>query len=62
MYHAVADVVLAHSLRLSSALTAAARPHTFVPLAGVSHMPTDENTAENILLLQVRFLRDSLLG
>lgn len=56
------NVVLAHSLRLSSALTAAARPHTFVPLAGVSHMPTDENTAENILLLQVRFLRDSLLG
>ena len=56
------NVVPAHSLRLSSALTAAARPHTVVPLPGVSHMPTDESTAENILLLQVRFLRDSLPG
>ncbi|GAB3301153.1 prolyl oligopeptidase family serine peptidase [Parasphingorhabdus pacifica] len=54
------NVVLAHTLRLSAALTAAARPHTVLPLPGVSHMPTDELTTENLLLLQVDFLRDSL--
>ncbi|GAA0518483.1 peptidase [Saccharopolyspora subtropica] len=54
------NVVLAHALRLSSALTAAARPHTFLPLPGVSHMPTDETTSENLLLLQVDFLRRAL--
>ncbi|QUH04314.1 S9 family peptidase [Saccharopolyspora erythraea] len=54
------NVVLAHSLRFSAALTAAARPHTVLPLPGVSHMPTDESTTENLLLLQVDFLRRSL--
>ncbi|WP_344679738.1 S9 family peptidase [Saccharopolyspora taberi] len=54
------NVVLAHSLRLSAALTAAARPHTLLPLPGVSHMPTDESTTENLLLLQVDFLRRTL--
>ncbi|MER5391353.1 prolyl oligopeptidase family serine peptidase [Saccharopolyspora sp. NPDC002686] len=54
------NVVLAHALRLSAALTAAARPHTVLPLPGVSHMPTDETTSENLLLLQVDFLRKSL--
>lgn len=54
------NVVLAHSLRLSGALTAAARTHTMLPLPGVSHMPTDENTTENLLLLQVEFLRSAM--
>ncbi|MFC7343603.1 S9 family peptidase [Saccharopolyspora griseoalba] len=54
------NVVLAHALRLSGALTAAGRPHQMLPLPGVSHMPTDETTAENLLLLQVDFLRKSL--
>ncbi|KAA5827161.1 S9 family peptidase [Saccharopolyspora hirsuta] len=54
------NVVLAHALRLSAALTAAARPHTVLPLPGVSHMPTDETTSENLLLLQVDFLRKAL--
>lgn len=54
------NVVLAHGLKLSAALTAAARPHSVIPLSGVSHMPTDESTAENVLLLQVEFLRDAL--
>lgn len=54
------NVVPAHSLRLTAALTAAARPHTMLPLPGVSHMPTDENTTENLLLLQVDFLRQAL--
>ncbi|MEB3370441.1 S9 family peptidase [Saccharopolyspora mangrovi] len=54
------NVVLAHGLRLSAALTAAARPHSVLPLAGVSHMPTDETTSENLLVMQVDFLRKSL--
>ncbi|MGP4021314.1 prolyl oligopeptidase family serine peptidase [Saccharopolyspora sp. 5N708] len=54
------NVVLAHALRLSGALTAWARPHTVLPLPGVSHMPTDETTSENLLLLQVDFLRKAL--
>ncbi|MDQ6873909.1 MAG: prolyl oligopeptidase family serine peptidase, partial [Actinomycetota bacterium] len=38
--HGLADdnVVVAHSLRLSSALLAAGRPHTVLPLSGVTHM------------------------
>ncbi len=54
------NVVPAHSLRLSDALTAAARPHTMLPLPGVSHVPTSENATENLLLLQLRFLRGAL--
>lgn len=54
------NVVLAHALRLSAALTAWARPHNVLPLPGVSHMPTEETTTENLLLLQVDFLRKSL--
>ncbi|MBE9375925.1 S9 family peptidase [Saccharopolyspora sp. HNM0983] len=54
------NVFPAHSLRLSAALTAAGRPHTALPLPGVSHMPTDEVTTENLLLLQVDFLRRNL--
>lgn len=60
--HGLADdnVVVAHSLRLSSALLAAGRPHEVLPLSGITHMATDEQTAENLLLLQVDFLRRSL--
>ncbi len=54
------NVVPAHSLRLSAALTAAGRPHSLLPLPGVTHMPSDENTAENLLVLQVDFLRRAL--
>jgi dipeptidyl-peptidase-4 len=31
-----------------------------LPLSGVTHMPTQEDVAENLLLLQVDFLRRSL--
>ncbi len=57
--HGLADdnVVVAHSLRLSSALLAAGRPHTVLPLTGVTHMASQEEVAENLLLLQVDFLR-----
>ncbi|MEU3708946.1 prolyl oligopeptidase family serine peptidase [Streptomyces catenulae] len=60
--HGLADdnVVVAHSLRLSSALLAAGRPHEVLPLSGVTHMTPQEQVAENLLLLQVDFLRRSL--
>jgi dipeptidyl-peptidase-4 len=56
------NVVMAHSLRLSAALTAAARPHTVLPLPGVRHSPMEESTTENLLLLEIDFLRRNLLG
>ncbi|MFF7363473.1 prolyl oligopeptidase family serine peptidase [Streptomyces sp. NPDC008125] len=60
--HGLADdnVVVAHALRLSSALLAAGRPHEVLPLSGVTHMTPQEQVAENLLLLQVEFLRRSL--
>ncbi|MBT2365165.1 S9 family peptidase [Streptomyces sp. ISL-10] len=60
--HGLADdnVVVAHSLRLSSALLAAGRPHEVLPLTGVTHMTPQEQIAENLLLLQVDFLKRSL--
>ena len=60
--HGLADdnVVAAHSLQLSSALLAAGRPHEVLPLSGVTHMTPQEQVAENLLLLQVDFLRRSL--
>ncbi|MDO0911999.1 prolyl oligopeptidase family serine peptidase [Streptomyces sp. DT2A-34] len=60
--HGLADdnVVVAHSLRLSSALLAAGRPHEVLPLSGVTHMTPQEEVAENLLLLQLDFLKRSL--
>ncbi|MCQ9131016.1 S9 family peptidase [Streptomyces hilarionis] len=60
--HGLADdnVVVAHSLRLSSALLAAGRPHEVLPLSGVTHMTPQEQVAENLLRLQLDFLRRSL--
>ena len=62
LVHGLADdnVVAAHTLRLSSALLAAGRPHSVLPLSGVTHMTPQEIVAENLLLLQVRFLRQAL--
>ncbi|HEX3925082.1 MAG TPA: prolyl oligopeptidase family serine peptidase [Streptosporangiaceae bacterium] len=62
LIHGLADdnVVVAHTLRLSSALLAAGRPHTVLPLSGVTHMARQEDVAENLLLLQVDFLRNAL--
>lgn len=54
------NVVVAHSLRLSSALLAAGKPHTVLPLTGVTHMTPQETVAENLQLLQVDFLKRSL--
>jgi len=62
LIHGLADdnVVAAHTLRLSSALLAAGRPHEVLPLTGVTHMASDPVVAENLLLLQLDFLRRSL--
>ncbi|QIQ02845.1 prolyl oligopeptidase family serine peptidase [Streptomyces liangshanensis] len=62
LIHGLADdnVVAAHTLRLSSALLSAGRPHEVLPLTGVTHMTPQEQVAENLLLLQVDFLQRSL--
>ncbi|HEX5569654.1 MAG TPA: alpha/beta fold hydrolase [Streptomyces sp.] len=62
LIHGLADdnVVAAHTLRLSSALLAAGRPHEVLPLSGVTHMTPQEQVAENLLLLQVAFLKRTL--
>jgi dipeptidyl-peptidase-4 len=51
------NVVVAHTLRLSGALTVAGRPHEVLPLSGVTHMTPQEDIAENKLLLELHFLR-----
>ena len=60
--HGLADdnVVVAHSLRLSSALLAAGRPHALLPLSGVTHMTPQEVVAENLLRAEVDFFADTL--
>ena len=60
--HGFADdnVVVAHSVQLSAALTAAGRPHTFLPLANVTHMTPQEEVAENLLKLEVEFFTRNL--
>ncbi|MCH4209694.1 S9 family peptidase [Bifidobacterium sp.] len=62
LIHGFADdnVTIAHSLRLSQALVAAGRPHTYLPLTGITHMTNDETVAENLLTLQRDFLYDAL--
>src|SRR5262249_23296437 len=62
LIHGLADdnVVVAHTLRLSAALTAAGRPHGVLPLSGVTHMTPQELVAENRLRLEVEFLKRSL--
>ncbi len=62
LIHGLADdnVTAANTLQLSSALLAAGRPHCVLPLSGVTHMTPQEVVAENLLLLQVDFLRSAL--
>ncbi len=62
LIHGMADdnVVAAHTMRMSSALLAAGRPHEVLPLAGVSHMTPQEVVAENLLRHQLEFLGRAL--
>jgi dipeptidyl-peptidase-4 len=62
LIHGLADdnVVAAHTLQFSRALLEAGKPHEVLPLSGVSHMTPQEVVAENLLVLQVAFLRRSL--
>jgi dipeptidyl-peptidase 4 len=60
--HGLADdnVVVAHTLALSSALLAAGKPHTVLPLSGVTHMTSQEVVAENLVGLEVGFIKQAL--
>jgi dipeptidyl-peptidase-4 len=62
LIHGLADdnVVAAHTLALSSRLVAAGRPHSVLPLSGITHVAAREDVAENLLLLQIDFLRQAL--
>ncbi len=62
LIHGLADdnVVAAHTLQLSAALLAAGCPHEVLPLSNTTHMTPQEEVAENILLLQVEFLKRNL--
>ena len=62
LVHGFADdnVVVAHTLRLSNALLEAGRAHEVLPLSGITHRAKREAVAENLLLLQLDFLRRSL--
>ena len=62
LIHGLADdnVVVAHTLQMSSALLAAGKPHSVLPLSGVTHMTPQEVIAENLLRLQVEFFNQSL--
>ena len=62
MVHGLADdnVVVAHTLALSRVLLEAGRPHSVLPLSGVTHMTPQVVVAENLLRLQLDFLADSL--
>ncbi len=62
LVHGFADdnVVIAHTLQLSGLLLANGCPHEVLPLVGVTHMASQEEVAENLLLHQVDFLRRSL--
>ena len=63
LIHGLADdnVLAAHSLQLSGALLAAGKAHTFLPLAGVSHMTPQVEITRNIMLLMRDFF-DANLG
>jgi dipeptidyl-peptidase 4 len=62
LIHGLADdnVVVAHTLRFSRALLEAGRSHQVLPLSNITHMASEEVVAENLLLLELDFLRDAL--
>jgi dipeptidyl-peptidase-4 len=60
--HGLSDdnVLVANTLQLSGALLAAGRPHEVLLLTGMTHLVSSEELAENLLHLQLEFLRRSL--
>jgi dipeptidyl-peptidase-4 len=64
LIHGLADdnVYVAHTLALSSALLAAGRAHSVLPLPGITHVTGRDVVAEKLLLAQVEFLRGALSG
>jgi dipeptidyl-peptidase 4 len=62
LIHGLADdnVVAAHTLRLSQRLTESGGLHAVLPLTGITHMTPQEAVAENLLIVQVEFLRTAL--
>jgi len=62
LMHGLADtnVFPAHTLRLSSALLAAGRPHEVLLLPGAGHQVTELGVTEQLLRHQVRFLQRHL--
>jgi dipeptidyl-peptidase-4 len=60
--HGLADdnVLVAHTLRMSSALLLAGRPHSVLPLSGITHMAGRGEVYENLMLLSVDFIKRAL--
>jgi dipeptidyl-peptidase-4 len=62
LVHGLADdnVFVAHTLRLSAALFEAGRRHELVLIPNATHLTRSEAVTENLLRVQVEFLRRSL--
>jgi dipeptidyl-peptidase 4 len=62
LIHGIADdnVYVTHALQMSKALMEAGRRHAMIPLSGITHRPIDERAAENMLNIEVEFLKRSL--
>ncbi|WP_151482845.1 S9 family peptidase [Streptomyces albicerus] len=62
LVHGMADdnVAPAHMLRFSAALLAAGRPHTVLPLAGATHLVTQEGVTDSLLRLDLDFIKKAL--
>ena len=62
LVHGFADdnVVIANTLQLSQALLNNGKSHSVLPLTGITHMASREDIAENLMLLQVEFLKQYL--
>ncbi|MFS8200001.1 prolyl oligopeptidase family serine peptidase [Streptomyces sp. CWNU-52B] len=54
------NVAPAHMLRFSAALLAAGRPHTVLPLAGATHLVTQEGVIDTLLRMDLDFIKKSL--
>ncbi|MFG2533038.1 prolyl oligopeptidase family serine peptidase [Streptomyces sp. NPDC048516] len=62
LIHGLADdnVAAAHTLRFSTELLAAGKPHSVLPLPGATHMPADDTVNAQLLHFQRDFLLDAL--